>query len=201
MMKVDAKGLFALLLCAGATFVVHAADESTAQRTGWQFGGGAGQSTLNLSVTGTPGSIDLHKLGYQVFGGYRFGRYAAAEVSYLNGGTVSLDGGGATVEINPRMFTATGMGILPLNEDFALFARAGLAHWFYDLNVTEPGVGTGTVSETANEPIFGVGASLFMDRALVRLEFEQTQTSVNGGSAGNLDERLRLISLSVVWMF
>ncbi len=196
----DRKFLCALLLCTAATpFTARAADESTPTYSGFQFGVGLGQGNLHLSVPDTPGSSDLNSVAYTVFAGYRINRYAAAEASYLDSGSVSLANAAGSFNTHPHIVTATGLGVLPLNDAVSLFARAGLAHWWYDANFYFPALGRVSFSEKPNELIWGGGASVFVEGALLRLEYAQTKTSPSF-EGQTLDARLRVISLSVVWM-
>ena len=201
MTMVDKKIWCVLLLCAaGIPFTAHAADETTAMHSGLQIGGGLGQSNLNLSVPGTPGSSSLDGFAYTVFAGYRIVRYAAVEASYLDSGSVSKFNAAGSFKTEPHLVTVTGLGILPFNEMFSLYARAGLAHLWYDADFNFPELGSFRFSEKSNEPIWGGGASMFIDGGLLRLEYEQTKTSANLDGQ-TLDARLRVISLSVAWMW
>ena len=121
------------------------------------------------------------------------------EVAYLDGGSVTRTNGGASFKTDPHLATATGLGILPITDDFSLFARAGLAHWWYTANFNFPVVGPFRFNGHANELIWGGGASVFVDRAQLRLDYEQTKTSPSF-EGQTLNMRLRVISLSIVWM-
>jgi hypothetical protein len=100
---------------------------------------------------------------------------------------------------HPRIAAVSALGILPLNEEFSLFVRAGGAHWWYDANFAVAGVGGVTLSESSTDLLWGAGATMYVDHALLRLEYKQSQTSLNVNGA-TLDGRWTLISLSVVWM-
>jgi hypothetical protein len=193
------------LLCAlaigaaGTPLVAGAADENTAMHSGFQFGAGAGGGELHLSVPDVPGSTSVGGFAYTAFAGYRFNRWSAVEASYLDGGSVKKDNSGASFKTEPHIATATGMGILPINRAFSLFARAGLAHWWYNADFAVVGLGTANFSEKSNEIIWGAGASVFIDRGLLRLEYEQTKTSPDLAGL-TLNMRLQVLTLSVVWM-
>jgi OOP family OmpA-OmpF porin len=200
MTMVDKKTLYALLLCAaGAPLTAGAATESTAMHSGFQYGLGLGQGSLHLTVPGEPGSSTLNGFSYTAFVGYRIVRYAAVEAAYLDGGSVSNGDPAASFKTDPHIATVTGLGILPIDETFSLFARAGIAHWFYNAKFSVEGVGSASFSETSNQLIWGAGASAFVDRGQLRFEYGQTKTSPNFGGVV-FDARLRVISLSVVWL-
>ncbi len=199
MAMADKKILCAFLLCAaGAPVLASAADESTDKYPAFQLGLGLGHGELNLSVPDTPGSSDLNALAYTAFVGYRIIPYAAVEAAYLDSGSVSKHNAAGSFTTNPHIGTVTGLGILPIGSSFSLFARAGLAHWWYEAKFDFPGFERLTFSRKANELIWGGGASLSVDRALLRFDFEQTQTSPSF-EGQTLDARLRVMTVSVVW--
>ena len=141
-----------------------------------------------------------------MFGGYRIGRWAAVEASYLDGGNVSRVGEDAGVGVKyktePRLATVTGMGILPLGN-FSFYARAGFAHWWYTdefdfVQLNQPTI-RASFSQTANAPIWGGGVSLYFDRGLLRLEYDQSKA--NGDVEGlPLDLKLKMLTLQVAWL-
>ena len=99
----------------------------------------------------------------------------------------------------PHIATVTGMGILPIGQTFSLFARAGLAHWWYNTDFGVAGLGSVSFSKTSNEFIWGAGTSVSVENAQVRLEFGQSKTNLNFDGLA-LDMRLQVVTLSVVWM-
>ena len=185
--------LCALILCAGASFTAHAVDATTALDPGLQFGIGAGQS--NWHIPDLPAS-DPKSVGFQAFLGYRLIRYLAFEASYLDGGSLGrsipvTQGESISISTHPHLVTATALGILPLTQDYSLFARAGADHAWYHTQIAVTGVGSASVALRSNEFIWGAGGSMYVDHALVRAEYEQTKVSPG---------QLRLISVSIVWM-
>jgi OOP family OmpA-OmpF porin len=203
MRMIDRNVLYALLLCsAGAPFAASAdsaADENASMHSGFQFGLGAGGGELHLTAPDTPGSINLGGFAYTFFAGYRINGWAAVEASYLDGGSVKKENAVALFKTEPHIATATGMGILPITDAFSLFARAGLAHWWYDADFAAAGLGSVSFSEKSNELIWGAGTSLFFDGAMLRLEYGQTKTSPDLEGT-TFDLRLRVLTLSAVWM-
>jgi OOP family OmpA-OmpF porin len=167
-------------------------------QSGLQFGVGAGGSELDLSIPDTSGSTSLGDATYTAFAGYRINRWAAVEASYLYGGSFGKNTSEVFFKTEPRIATATGMGILPITQDFSLFGRAGLAHWWYTADFGVAGVGTASFSEKSNEVIWGAGMSLFVDRGLLRLEYAQSKTSPDFAGT-TFDFKLRMLTLSVAW--
>jgi hypothetical protein len=200
MRTIARKALYALLLCSAVTpFATSVADENPSIHSGFQFGMGAGGGESRLSVPDIPGSIDLGGFAYTFFAGYRINRWAAVEAAYLDGGMVKKENSVALFKTEPHIATATGMGTLPITDAFSLFARAGLAHWWYDAEFGEAGLGSVSFSEKSNELIWGAGTSMFFDRAMLRLEYGQTKTSPDLDGT-TFDLRLRVLTLSAVWM-
>lgn len=109
------------------------------------------------------------------------------------------DGVGA-FKVDPHIVTVTGMGVLPIGDVFSLFGRAGLAHWWYDPELDLAGVGSLRFSEKSNELIWGAGASVFVDGGMLRLEYGQTKASPAFEGQTLMNFRLRVISLSLLWM-
>ena len=200
MRVIDRKVLCALLLCSTVTpFATSVADENASLHSGLQFGMGAGGGESRLTTPDAPGSIDLGGFAYTFFAGYRFDRWAAVEASYLDGGMVKKENAVALFKTEPHIAAATGMGILPITDDFSLFARAGIAHWWYDAEFASAGFAPLSFSEKSNELIWGAGTSMFFDRAMLRLEYGQTKTSPDLDGT-TFDLRLRVLTLSAVWM-
>ncbi|HKU14453.1 MAG TPA: outer membrane beta-barrel protein [Steroidobacteraceae bacterium] len=91
-----------------------------------------------FDVVGIESSLDDSDLGWQLQIGYRFNRYVAAEVGYVDLGEakyeaiITADDGVATfpVEASVRFMssgpTAAVVGMLPLGERFDVHAKAGI---------------------------------------------------------------------------
>jgi hypothetical protein len=207
-MRFFSKKLFgALCMCTAALpLIAHAADENKASQSGFEIGAGVGGSKISIPGVFVP-DRDLGGFAYTFFGGYRIGRWAAVEASYLDGGQVSRDGVysptvGVTYRTEPRLATVTGVGSLPLGN-FSLYARAGFAHWWYtdqfDFVQKDQPTFRERYSQTANSPIWGAGVSLFVDGGLLRLEYDQSKG--NGSVQGlPLDLKLRVLTLQVAWL-
>jgi hypothetical protein len=186
--------------------MANAADENKMSPSGFEFGAGVGGSQISAPGVFVP-DRDLGGFAYTFFGGYRITRWAAVEASYLDGGAVTrvgqvtqaIDG---EYKTEPRLATVTGVGSLPLGN-FSLYARAGFAHWWYtdEFDYVEKDLPTlrARYSQTANAPIWGGGMSLFFDRGLLRLEYDQSKG--NGTVQGTpLDLKLRVLTLQVAWL-
>jgi len=121
----------------------------------------------------------------------------AVEASYLDGGPMKKENSESLFAMEPHLATTTGIGFLPIGENFALFARAGLAHWWYNTEFGVAGLGSVSFSEKSNELIWGGGASVAVDNAMVRLEYGQSKTNAAFEELV-LDSRLQVLTLSLV---
>jgi hypothetical protein len=208
------KVLCALCLCAAAMPIIASADDDVKPKeSGFEFGFGGGGSQLLMSPR-IDGATTLGGGTYTVFAGYRFNQWAAAEASYLDTGQVSsgIVGTGADADTyysfrtEPHIFTATGMGMVPITDSFSLFGRAGIAHIWYTANFTTTDLAvtgypsqTTSFKETSNSLIWGGGMAYYFDRARLRLEYDQTKTNPDFDGV-TADCKLRILTLTVAWV-
>lgn len=160
-----------------------------AQDSGFYAGIGVGQANAEFSDDGV--TLEGDDTGFKVFGGYRFTRNFAAEVSYLDGAKVSDSLGGTTFTLESTAFQLSALGIAPVSEMFSVYAKAGLLAWESDGSASND-FSTITSSDDGNDFIYGIGGFLTMGAAALRLELERAE-------AGDID--LDLISLNLAWTF
>ncbi|HEX5091122.1 MAG TPA: outer membrane beta-barrel protein [Burkholderiales bacterium] len=89
-------------------------------------------------------SCDDRDTGMKIFGGMNFTRNFAAEIGWVDLGTLDASGAGGTAHVSVDGFQAAGLGILPLSPDFRAFGKLGLYLW--DASASGPGAtgGNGT---------------------------------------------------------
>src|SRR4051812_34614440 len=122
-------------------------------------------------------STDDSDVGFQVSVGYRFNRYFAAEISFAQFGELSttasadLDFPDDNVGFQPADLELTfktagpifsALGILPINEHFELFARAGLFFSSFTRGFTSRINGqtlSGSARSDDQRPVYGAGAA------------------------------------------
>lgn len=149
-----------------------------AQDTGFYVGAGIGDFGVDV------GTFDGSDTGFKAFGGYQFIKYLAAEVEYLDGGTVEDRG----FEIDVSGFNLSGMGILPVGEKFSLFAKLGMIFWDADLGGVERG------SDSGEDFSWGVGGGYdFTDQFGMRLEYQGFEIEDT--------DTVDMISLGASWKF
>lgn len=174
--------LLAALLAASTAHAQMPAD------SGFQFGLGVSRGDLQYSF------IDKTATGWQAFAGWRFNRYAALEVGYVDGldgdGTLNVAGVPATLSVNLNAVTASAIGSVPLGEYFSLFGRLGAARWEAKAKLS-----TSTVSVRdsvdGTDMLYGGGVAFAWDGAVIRLEYDALDIEEGDVST---------ISLGVVWM-
>lgn len=119
--------------------------------------------------------------GYIVNAGYRFNRYFALELGYLDGGTPEFDDRyfdrsvAADVEITAYQFNAA--AILPFLERFEVYAKAGLSFWDADADQVQQITGSPPVplqrSDDGTDVMIAIGAGMtFADHWHARIEYQ-----------------------------
>lgn len=140
---------------------------------------GAGFGTTEVSEDSIDEFIaDDSDTGLRAFGGYSFNEYFAIEASYFDFGEASgtledSDFGDVDFSVGVTGLSAAAVGRIPVAEMFALFGKVGFASYDVKFDVTVPGFGSGSQSESETDLVYGVGGALsFADRFEVRAEYE-----------------------------
>jgi OOP family OmpA-OmpF porin len=165
------KILFAAVL--GAVLVVP----FSAQAAGGYVGGSFGQSHYDLddaSLTAT--SRDDKDNAWKLYGGYEFNQNWGVEVGYANFGELrnvyNVTGTNVTLTAKAHSVYFAGTGTLPLNDQFSVFGKLGLA-----ANHTSAtgAAGRFSISDNGNKTsaMIGVGAAYNVTKNVaVTLEYE-----------------------------
>ena len=87
-----------------------------------------GASKAKGFCTGLPASASCDDAAgaLKLFGGYQFHRNFAVELGIGGMGEWSARGPGGVVEVSSGVIEATGLGIVPLGDQFSLFGKAGI---------------------------------------------------------------------------
>lgn len=141
-------------------------------------------------------------------GGYQLNQNLAIEAGYTNVSEASkftdTSSPGVTVSATAKVtaFQLGGVGILPLNEQFSVFAKAGLAHATTDISGTVtglPGVTYPSSSSKNNNFSWGLGAQYNLNNKLaVRAQYEDLGQLTGNGTGLN---KITLISAGLVMKF
>lgn len=143
---------------------VPTAMAQTEQEKGWFVGGSLGQSDDDI--------LDEEDTGLKIFGGYQFMKYFALELAFVDLGEFEFFGFPDALE--QYGFAVQGVGILPIAESFALFAKAGFFNWEVEaFGATDDGT----------DAAYGVGGQFRFGakkKLGLRLEWERF-TDISGG--------------------
>ncbi|MEH6629106.1 MAG: outer membrane beta-barrel protein [Motiliproteus sp.] len=181
------KKLLAVVVC--ATFL-----PTVANAAGGYIGGSFGQTELEVSsadkaALATAGvSLDDTDTGFKIFGGYRYNDNIAVEVFYTDLGEATVSSGANFAKIESDTLGVALMGIIPLNTNIELFAKAGFHAWDAEAssNVGLSGSDDGT------DLVYGVGAAYNMQKASLRAEFERYELE---------EEEVDMISVGLTFNF
>jgi OOP family OmpA-OmpF porin len=204
---------------------------SPAHAEGFYIGLGAGQSKADLMSEGelesqvvnalldagytnvtASASIDDTDTGWKIFGGWRFHKNFALELTYADLGEaeVNIDGAegfggvfGADASSEASSWGLTALGILPLTDKFSVFAKAGMHYWDVDAKVSATASDSGIVTtlsesygDTGTDLTYGLGATFNITNNLaVRGEWERFEIG------GDIDTDVDLASISVQFKF
>lgn len=173
-----------------------AAATAQAQSTSPFYGTVAvGSSHLNVDCTGVS-SCDATDTGAKLIGGYSLGNGLSVEASYFSFGKFRAADGGIAMSAKP---TALALGLAyeaPLNTDWALIGRLGMAQVRTKISASAGGA-SGSDSDSKAKLYAGLGVSYAVSPT-VKLELALDTTKAEyAGESGNL----RLISLGAKFAF
>ncbi|MEK7322831.1 MAG: outer membrane beta-barrel protein [Pseudomonadota bacterium] len=151
-------------------------------------------------------SDDDRDIGYKLFGGYRFHKNFAIEAGYFDLGkfdftATTVPPGTLNGEIKLKGLNVDAVGILPINDKFSAFGRAGLIY----AQAKDSFSGTGAVNVLDSSPSeseanykFGLGLQYDVTDALgFRLEAERYRINDAVGNDGDVD----LLSAGLIYRF
>jgi OOP family OmpA-OmpF porin len=175
-------------------FLMLAAGAAHAQAGKWYMGGSLGVTRFtfaddSLPISGATASSltrnDEKDTGVRVFGGYRFMRNLAVEVGVTDFGSFSATrnmtaplAGSAGAKLTIVGVHGAAVGILPIDNNFELFGKAGLlvSSTQYDRTASGNVSFSGDTTTYHGDVSFlaGIGAEFHFDRNFgMRVEYEQ----------------------------
>ena len=174
---------------------------AAAQDAGFYIGVHIGQAMYRETCddfTGPGLSCDDKDSAWKVLGGYQFNKHFAAEIGYVDLGTLTARGPGGTLTADVSAFELVAVGSLPVADRFSVYGKLGLYRGEVDGNVNTVLV-TGSASETNTDVTFGFGARFDFSKQLgARIEW-QRYPSVGGPDTGEDD--VDLISIGLLFRF
>jgi OOP family OmpA-OmpF porin len=124
-----------------------------------------------------------------------FHKNFGAEIAYVDLGKATVTSGGQTVEAKASGEVVSLVGVLPIGEQFSLFARLGFING--TVKLSGPG---GSVDSTDVKTTYGVGAGFNFTRQLgVRLNWDKFAKLGDSNTTGESD--VDMISVGVVFKF
>lgn len=167
-----------------------------AQAQGAYIGGNVGRSEQKLDIEGF--SFKDSNTAYKLYGGYNFTQNFGIEggVADLREAEISENGGRIASKPVSTYFAAT--GTLPLNEQFALFGKAGVAVTHVKFTASAPGY-YANASDNQTSPYVGVGASFALNKNIAFVaEYEYFGKIAKDGDA---HVKADLLSVGVRYKF
>ncbi|OEZ63208.1 outer membrane beta-barrel protein [Duganella sp. HH105] len=151
------------------------------QAEGYYVGGNIGRAEQKADVG--VASFKESTTAYKLVGGYGFNKNFGAEIGYADLREVSVSGNGATLTSKPTAFYVAATGTLPLNEQFSLIGKLGLAAAHE--KVTGKYRSTYESStETRTTPYISVGAAFALNKQVSFVaEYENFGKVAKDGSA------------------
>lgn len=136
---------------------------------------------------------------WKVFGGLRLNRYSGFEVTYADLGRAVVEGQLSGIKVKGKS-KASGLGLsavgyLPVDDGFALFAKAGAFRWRVKSNLSASDVNVeGT--ESGVSFVGGLGASYFFTEELgVRAEYEVIKGVGDKGASSGSDVHVMSVGM------
>lgn len=151
------------------------------QDAGFYIGTSVGQAKINgactrITLGGFVGSCDDKNTAWKIFGGYQFNRNFGVEGGYTNIGeataTGTFDAKAGYGKAEAKGFELLAVGTLPINEQFAVYGKAGFFRWDVDMSATL-GPSSGAIGDKVTYLTLGVGLKYNLTKNLAaRLEFQ-----------------------------
>lgn len=151
------------------------------QAEGYYVGGNIGRAEQKADLIGA--TFKESTTAYKLVGGFNYNKNFGAEIGYADLREVSVSGNGATLTSKPSAFYVAATGTLPLNEQFSLFGKLGVATAHEKVTAKyrstyESG------SENRTTPYISVGAAFALNKQVSFVaEYENFGKVAKDGSA------------------
>ena len=167
---------------------------------GWYIGATFGQSSVDLEDCGGGVECDDKDTAWRILGGYQINRNFAVEVGYHDFGTSTQSIPGlATLDFKANSFELLAVGMLPINNQFSLYGKAGVYRGEVKATLNILGVSDST-KETNTDLTFGFGAQFNVTRQLgIRAEWQRYTSMGDSDTIGESD--VDVMSLGLVYRF
>jgi OOP family OmpA-OmpF porin len=160
------------------------------------IGANVGRSEQKVDLDGF--SFKDSNAAYKVYGGYNFTQNFGIEGGVADLREAEISGNGARVSSKPVSVYFAATGTLPLNEQFALFGKAGVASTHVKFHASAPGYSE-SASDNQASPFVGVGASFALNKNVaIVAEYEYFGKIAKDGDA---NVKADLLSVGVRYKF
>lgn len=179
-----------------ATIAAALAAPLAAQADNAYVGANIGRAEQKISVDAS--SIKENTTGFKLYGGYDYTKNFGVEVGYVDFRKVEKSVGVIGASSKPESIYVAATGTLPLNAQFSLFGKLGVAYSHTEVKAWEPGFSATTTKNQTNAMI-GVGASFALDKKISFVaEYENFgKVAKEGGDSVKAD----LLSVGVRYAF
>ncbi len=144
------------------------------------YGAAVGRAEQTLNVAGVDMAED--STSGKLFAGYQFNRVLGAEAGLIQFGNAIVSSGGIDVVSRPSSLYLAATGAMPLNEQWALYAKLGVARTHSRISATMGGW-SDAVAANHTGPMFGAGVGYSLNaKVLLFAEFEQFGKVLNEGA-------------------
>jgi hypothetical protein len=137
--------------------------------SGFYAGGAVSWALFDGEQYGVVFSEDA--FGYKVFGGVDILPYLGIDVARADFGNIDGEEGAAKLSVDAETWAISAVGLIPLGEKFALFAKLGYHFWQYEARAT--GAWQWWEKDDGGDMLAGFGVRWYLGRHLMLLgEYE-----------------------------
>lgn len=126
---------------------------------------GRAEQKINVDTGFGNASEKENTTGFKLYGGYDFTPNVGIEGGYVDFRKVEKSALGYGISSKPHALYVAATGTLPLNEQFSLFGKLGIARSHTSFDAWGPGF-TDSASDNQTTPVIGVGASFALDKKI-----------------------------------
>jgi OOP family OmpA-OmpF porin len=132
-----------------------------AQAEGAYIGANVGRAEQKADLEGL--TFKDNTTAYKLYGGYTYNQNFGFEVGFVDLREAEKSGNGARIASEPKSVYLAATGTLPLNQQFTLFGKVGVASNHVKITASAPGISE-SGSENRTSPYLSVGASFALNK-------------------------------------
>jgi len=150
---------------AGKTTTIAPDNMDANNAAGFYISGNLGYGNVDVNLPSVAGVSTSHRgVAWSTAVGYQFNPYVAVEGGYIQFADEKVSVPGSSVTVTTEAADLAVKGIYPINQQFNVFGKAGIAYMTHT-GVISGGGTTVIVADTDHQvvPLFGAGASYNID--------------------------------------